>query len=556
MTEMSRANQIAALWAHREAIFTGEDPERTDRLISVLAYIMVRYPEDALSPGFGLKGLKLTEEANTEDRDRHAKMVQRVSPILNGAERPDAPLPERIAFLKLKSDGTPEDLPEGARAFWAQGRQPDYIFKSRSDDSRFGLFELPVGTPSDGPRIATHLTRRVQADSKRAVPKGAVFSGFSIMILGLVLFCYSVADTIASGTTIARAQSEVHRALGDGEDGSLIKAMRLLCKKVTKDPQGRLCSNGQLATVEESDEQTTVYANCLPQIARSTELTDDKGRPLEIDAACQAVWQTALGLPEVSGRGIGLSKAFLGEGPTFSLLKYYFLSVAALAFVFFGIGLSQTGRLSGALISAQHRMSLARFQVICWSVLLFSGFAIYSAFNIGTIAAIWNATGSASLLPQFQLWAWAVLGIIIATPSASALVRAFTPSDTEFQTMMQNQDGQRVRLAPLEQRAAPKDAKFSDLFVGETMWRTDNVDLSRAQMLIITLLLLVLYTAWLMTSLSAIGFAQVLNAFPVAGAILASFPDPGPVFTGLLALTHGTYIAGKWQFGEPAGEGG
>lgn len=556
MTETSRAKQIAALWAHREAIFTGEDQERTDRLISVLAYMMVRYQDDALPPGFDFKGLLLTEASNTEDRDRHAKMVQRVSPILDGAERPDAPLPERIAFLKLKSDGTPEDLPEGARAFWAQGRQPDYVFKSRSDDSRFGLFEAPAGTPSDGPRIATHLTRRVQTASEHSVSKAAVYSGFAPLFLGLVLFCYSIADTIASGTTIARAQADVQRALSDGEDSSLVSVMRDLCKDDPKDPRGGLCNNGDLATVEKDGEQGTVYANCLSQIARSAELKDDQGRPVELDAACQTVWQSALGLAEASGWVIGLSKAFLGKGPTFSLLNYYFLSVAALAFVFFGIGLSQTGRLSGALISAQHRMSLARFQVICWSVLLFSGFAIYSAFNIGTIAAIWNVTSTKDLLPQFQIWAWAVLGITIATPSASALVKAFAPSDTEFQTMMQKQDGQRVRLAPLEQRASPKEAKFSDLFVGETMWRTDNVDLSRAQMLIITLLLLILYTAWLMTSLNGIGFAQVLNAFPAAGPILASFPDPGPVFTGLLALTHGTYIAGKWQFGVPIRDGG
>lgn len=555
MTVMSRANQIAALWAHREAIFTGEDPERTDRLISVLAYMMFRYPEDAVSPGFGLKGLQLTANANTEDRDRHTKMVQRVSPILSGAERPDAPLPERIAFLKLKSDGTPEELPEGARAFWAQDRQPDYFFKSRSDDSRFGLFELPAGTPSDGPRIATFLTRSVQTANERTVSKGAVYWGFVALFLGLLMFCYSVADTIASGTTIARAQAEVQRALNDGENGALFTDIRDLCKKKPKDQRDGLCKNGELATVAEKDGQKPPFASCLPQIARSTELTDDQGRPRDIDAACEPFWKAALDLSEKKGWGIGLSKAFLGEGPTFSLLRYYFLSVAALTFVFFGIGLSQTGRLSGALISAQHRMSLARFQVICWSVLLFSGFAIYSAFNIGTIAAIWNVDSAKDLLPQFQIWAWAVLGITIATPSASALVKAFTPSNSEFQTTMQKEDAQGVRLAPLERRATPKDAEFSDLFVGETMWRTDNVDLSRAQMLIITLLLLILYTSWLMTSLNGIGFAQVLNAFPAAGPILESFPDPGLVFTGLLALTHGTYIAGKWQFGAPAENG-
>lgn len=555
MTEMTRADQIAALWAHRETIFTDEESERTDRLMSILAYMMVRYPEDALPPGFGFKGLQLTATANTEDRDRHAKMVQRVSPILNGAERPDAPLPERIAFLKLKSDGTLEDLPEGASASWAQGRQPDYIFRSRCDDSRFGLFELPAGTPSNGPRIATYLTRRIQTATVRTVSKGAVYSGFGALFLGLLMFCYSVADTIASGTTIARAQAEVQRALNDNDGGSLVSKMRDLCKKDPTDQRGGLCKNGGLATAEEDGGQSTPFASCLPQIARGTELTDEQGRPRDIDAACEPFWTTALGLAEADGWGIGLSKVFLGEGSTFSLLRYYFLCVAALTFVFFGIGLSQTGRLSGALISAQHRMSLARFQVICWSVLLFSGFAIYSAFNVGTIAAIWNVDSAKDLLPQFQIWAWAVLGITIATPSASALVKAFTPSDLEFQTMMQKQDGQRVRLAPLEQRATPKDAKFSDLFVGETMWRTDNVDLSRAQMLIVTLLLLILYTAWLMASLNGIGFAQVLNAFPAAGPILASFPDPGPVFTGLLALTHGTYIAGKWQFGAPVEDG-
>lgn len=558
MSNMTHADQIAALWAHREIVYAGEDQERADRLTTVLAYMMVRYPDDALPPGFGLQALRLSASANAEDRDRHAAMAKVAAPILNGAEQPDAPVPERIAFLKLKSDGTAEGLPDGARAFWTQGQQADYIFKSRTDDSRFGLFEAPPGTTSDGPRIATFLTHQKQEVSTPEVPRSAVTWGFAALIFGLVLFCYSVADTIASGNTIARAHSEVHRAVSGGEDGELITAVRALCKaddQAKKDSYGGLCSNGQLASVETTDGQTTRYASCLPQIARDTALTDDAGRALDVDSACQAVWSSALALSEEDGWWIGLPKTFLAEGSTFSLLKYYFLSVAALAIVFLGIGVSQTGRLAGALISPQHRMSLARLQVICWSVLLFSGFAIYSAFNIGTIAAVWTASSEKYLLPEFQIWAWAVLGIAIATPSASALVKAFTPSDKEFQTMLQSHDSQRVHLVPLEQRGAPKDAKFSDLFAGETKWQTDNVDLSRAQMLVITLLLLVLYTAWLMTSLNAIGVAQVFNAFPGAGAILSSFPDPGPVFTGLLALTHGTYIAGKWQFGAPAEEG-
>lgn len=134
-------------------------------------------------------------------------------------------------------------------------------------------------------------------------------------------------------------------------------------QKNPKNQRDGLCKNGDLATVEEEGGQKPPFASCLSQIARSTELTDDQGRPRDIDAACEPFWKAALSLAEANGWGIGLSKAFLGEGPTFSLLRYYFLSVVALTFVFFGIGLSQTGRLSGALISAQHRMSLARFQV-------------------------------------------------------------------------------------------------------------------------------------------------------------------------------------------------
>lgn len=253
-----------------------EDSERTDRLIAVLAYIMARYPGDALAPGFDFQRLRLTEAANAEDRARHAQIVKHASDILSGKKVPDEPLPERIAFLKLKSDGKPDASSDGALAPWTQGMQAEYVFKSRTDETKFGLFEAPASTTSDGPRVATYLTQRVQAVDPYIVPKRCAVSGFAALIFGLLLFCYSVADTIASGKTIARAQSKVHLAMSGGNDGPLIVKVRGVCaartyntsasKTAAINKDDGLCSGGKLA-VDQTGTQETRFASCLPKIA-------------------------------------------------------------------------------------------------------------------------------------------------------------------------------------------------------------------------------------------------------------------------------------------------
>jgi len=92
-------------------------------------------------------------------------------------------------------------------------------------------------------------------------------------------------------------------------------------------------------------------------------------------------------------------------------------------------------------------------------------------------------------------------------------------------------------------------AAFSDLILGENHHNEHVIDISRAQLLILTIILVSTYFGWLVISMSGLSSHHILGKFPEADAVLHSFPQPGGVFVGLLAVTHGVYMANKWQFG-------
>jgi hypothetical protein len=250
--------------------------------------------------------------------------------------------------------------------------------------------------------------------------------------------------------------------------------------------------------------------------------------------------------------------------------------MVSLILLFVALGYASSGKVFGVFISPQNRVSLARIQVTAWTIVLLSAFATYAGFNIGTMGAQWqevfgpvvpsgdsqttenaSALNNDTLFPRLQEWTWAVLGITIASPLASALIKGqkTNQTDADVKEVRDAEAQHAFRFGALAANASPSSASIADIFFGEDAFNFKRVDISRTQLVIITLILLYTYSGWLIMSMGNITRLQILEAFPNAQPVLASFPEPGAVFVGLLGLTHGAYIFGKFQPGNPPDNG-
>jgi hypothetical protein len=241
---------------------------------------------------------------------------------------------------------------------------------------------------------------------------------------------------------------------------------------------------------------------------------------------------------------------------TFGLAAPMVLMMGGIVLLLAGLGLGTTGSLIGALVSPQNRLSLSLVQIAAWTAVIVAAYGTFAVFNIGLMAGhyldIWNpVTGAAGELafvfPSIPGWGFAVLGITLASPLASVLIKA--RKDPEAMGLepaaRRGARSAAVPEAKLATRAAPREASLADLFMGEEETNASRVDLSRVQHVLFTAILLAGYLGYLLAMLRGIDGAQVLDAVAGARPLLASLPDPGGVYAAMLAVTHGTYLVAK-----------
>jgi hypothetical protein len=211
------------------------------------------------------------------------------------------------------------------------------------------------------------------------------------------------------------------------------------------------------------------------------------------------------------------------------------------------LGLGTKGRIAGIWIDERNRVSLARAQVTLWTIVALGGFAAMALFNVGL--------GTPTAFPQIPASIAAALGIALASPIVSALilntkdfgtkgspsdsilrVGNLAPGDSDFS----NRGGLLglTSTGPLEVRANPTDASLADVFVGELVSESNEVDISRLQNVVLTVTLILGYFAMLVDQLRSIPAEYLLSGMP-------HLPDPGAAFTSVLLISHATYLGTK-----------
>lgn len=215
----------------------------------------------------------------------------------------------------------------------------------------------------------------------------------------------------------------------------------------------------------------------------------------------------------------------------------------------------------GILITQRNLMSLSRLQVVCWTLIIFSGLVVVVMQRLHHYvkdpSSITCAPPQQPQQPQPQQSPantcdplsitvdpklWAVLGISFAsfvgtplilngktqdTPSANSVQAASLVLKEPATEIKQNAMG-KVYVNP-----TPQDARISDMFEGDEIGNTAYVDVSKFQMFVLTALLLGIYSSRMWEFLA--GDIKSLNKLPEFTASMVQ----------LLAVSHAGYLTFK-----------
>ncbi len=240
------------------------------------------------------------------------------------------------------------------------------------------------------------------------------------------------------------------------------------------------------------------------------------------------------------------------------------LTIASVVLLLVALGRGFTGRSLGALMTPEGRYSLALAQVTFWTVLIFSSVYIIAVFNDGIVAermrdlavlasSAADAQKPSSILegifPKLPGEIWAVLGITVASPFISALIKSGKRPEGTLSVIesTQNKLGDFAVFNPSSGLAGPTTgtATIADWFTGEEAANQKSIDISRVQMVLVTATLLVTYGYAILALLRDISAPTIVAAIDTRGVLIESLPAVGVSMAGFLLFSHATYLVAK-----------
>ncbi|WP_217439531.1 MULTISPECIES: hypothetical protein [Myxococcus] len=212
--------------------------------------------------------------------------------------------------------------------------------------------------------------------------------------------------------------------------------------------------------------------------------------------------------------------------------SYIAASAVLLAFLAV-LGQSITGTPFGVLISERNIMSLSRFQAVTWTVVVVAG---YLTMVIARVKA--NTPNAVDVAIPQELW-WA-MGIASTSLLGTSLLlsgkRSKTPDAravdaTAAQLAEPPSEINAQRQGALYANKGIQDARISDMFQGDEVGNTAQIDLAKVQMFYFTAIAAVTY------------FVDISMA--IQRGSLTSLPELSEGLVALLAISHGGYLVSK-----------
>ena len=202
---------------------------------------------------------------------------------------------------------------------------------------------------------------------------------------------------------------------------------------------------------------------------------------------------------------VGWFGAPLAKGPC--ALAAWLLTIVLLMGCFVIIGrIPPVVDWRGVLIDQRNRISLSRFQLVMWTLLVISGII-----TEGTLNAIWVQGNPLDLQIPSQLWI--LLGLSSGSAVAAPVVLGMKADTNSLSTNQLNQHGWR------------------DMFYGDDTGNDDQVDFSKVQQFFFTVVLVMVYGVQL--AMIMLGQAKLI------------FPTLDNGFIGLMGVSQVAYISYK-----------
>lgn len=192
------------------------------------------------------------------------------------------------------------------------------------------------------------------------------------------------------------------------------------------------------------------------------------------------------------------------------------------------IGKCINGRATGILIDERKVMSLSRFQITIWTVIIVSAY-----FTIASARIYGGVEDPLAIAIDWRLWA--LLGI-----SSTSLVGTPLILDSKKRKKMDVKKIGKLRSdVTLNENVEGivfvnkqvTDAKFSDMFEGDEAGNEDHVDMSKVQMFFFTIISALSYVVLLFNILDT--------------SVPTSLPILPEGLIALLTISHGAYLTNK-----------
>jgi hypothetical protein len=212
----------------------------------------------------------------------------------------------------------------------------------------------------------------------------------------------------------------------------------------------------------------------------------------------------------------------------------WLVTLALVAGSFASVGIVIKNRWDGIFIGPQNKISLSRFQLVIWTLVVGSGLLTAGLANV----SLGDETPLNISIPT-NVWALLGLGSFTFVASPAILTNkersgAINTRLNEINKALVKTDALKAALTaagPVVRKSDPDDARWRDMFRGDES-DADLVDFSKVQQLLLTTPLVVVYATALFTMF---GGADVQKAFP----------DVGTGFLSLLGISHAAYLGYK-----------
>lgn len=216
----------------------------------------------------------------------------------------------------------------------------------------------------------------------------------------------------------------------------------------------------------------------------------------------------------------------------------------------------------GILIDERNLMSLSRFQMVIWTLIVLSGYFVIAVARVKhAVSPTWDAAALQNALDVRIDWQlWALMGIsatsLIGSPLISNTKKQKVPSDAAMdkaaKALVASQnvpdslpdahknDPAQVKATlsstsqgTLYANPTLADARFSDMFEGDEVGNTAYVDLSKVQMFYFTII-------------AALSYMVTLAAGIKAGAAsMDALPPLSEGMVALLGISHAGFLAAR-----------